>query len=177
MTTSDRMVSMSTVEPMPRRRLDRADLAAVVVAWAGVGLGLVAKLAFAGWVLVVIFVFFLLTIVLPLVGAYVVQRALLGTGQRRISDRTRPWYRAFGWATGTGVFLAYACVVDGGDVEGDEHSLLMFLSGGSATPDWVQAAVFPVWAVGVGAAAAAIVLYLVERTRARRAVRAAGGAV
>ena len=177
MTASDRIVSMTPVEPMPRRRLDRADLAAVVVAWAGVGLGLAAKLVFAGWLLLVIFVFFLLTIVLPLAGAYVVQRALLGTGRRRISDRTRPWYRGFGWATGLGVFLAYACAVDGGDVEGDEHSLLMFLSGGAPTPQWVSDALFSVWAVGVGAAAAAIVLYLVERTRARRAVRAAGGAV
>jgi len=174
MTVTERIVSMTPVAPTPRRPHDRADVAAVVVAWAGVVLGLVAKLVFAGWLLVAIITFFLVTIVLPLVGAYVVQRALLGRGARRISARTRPWYRAFGWATGLGVFLAYACAVDGGDVEGDQHSLLMFVTGGATTPEWVSQALVYVWAIGVGAAAAAIALYVVERVRTRRTLRADG---
>jgi len=148
------------------------DVAAIVVAWAGVSAGLVAKLAFSGWATVAVIVLFPVTIVLPFAGAFAVTSALRARGERRTAPRPRAVFRALGWVVGLGVLVAYGCLPDGGDDDATQHSLLLALTGGATSPDWVGTLAWWAFVVAAAAAAAAVVLRVVGLVRLRRAARA-----
>ena len=99
-----------------RARPARADVVAAVVVWLGVVLGLAAKLGFAGWGVLVVLALWPVTIVLPVVGAWIAARPLLGLGSvRRRAGYASTRYRVLAWVLGLGVLLGYGAMPDGGD--------------------------------------------------------------
>jgi len=152
-------------EPL-RPTATRADITAAAVAWIGIVLGVVIKLAFAGW-----FLFWLIpaspvVVGVPVAGAVVLNGVLL-----RGWPRGRSWsvvparYRVLAWVLGLAFLLAGASMVDGGD-DGETRSGLAALLGQDHAPQTAEVAFYAWWVAAI-AAVVSIVWFVVDRRSAR----------
>ncbi|GEA84743.1 hypothetical protein [Cellulomonas gelida] len=157
--------SVSSVEAPARERLARADVVAAVVVWLGVVLGLVAKFGVGGWGVLVVLLYWPVTIVLPIAGAWVVARPLLGLGRVRKHVGHAPTrYRVLAWVLGLGTLVGYGAMPDGGD-DDVARSGLSVLLGPAFAPPWISEVMWWVLVAAFATAAIALVWYAVDRVR------------
>lgn len=166
-------VPASTQAPS-RARPARADVVAAVVVWLGVLLALVAKIGWGGWGILLLLYWWPLSVVLPIVAAWVVARPLLGLGTvHKVLGYAPRRYRVLAWVIGLGMLVCYGAMPDGGDV-GETRSALSSLLGSSFAPAWLGEVLWYLLMAVLATAAGAVVWYAVDRARlGNRAARLA----
>lgn len=151
----------------PRRARSRGDVAAGVVLWTGLGLGLLLKLMFAG--LVMLWLLWLLPVLVgvPVAGAIVLNGVLLRGWPRGRSWSVAPaHYRLLAWVLGVGSFLAGSAMID--VVHGDEvRSAWAALLGQEHAPQTPEVALRS-WGFAALAAVVAVVWFVIDLRAARR---------
>jgi len=162
-------VPIAPLAPQERAyaRASRADVLAVAGMWIGVVAGIMLKFSFGGWMVLAIMLYSPLILGLPVLGASLLNHALVGhsSTRRRYGFAPRR-FRVAAWTIGAGILVAGSTLPDGGDDDAGTSAVTALLGIGAPSDAWANLAITGWWAAAI--ASVLVIGWVVSDRRSRR---------